>query len=89
MDDHARAFAENLLKNLDNSIELVWEVLPSDPFALENPVDLVPDSSPQQAFKLRTKTIVQDFVEYEEGGAGRVFEAPMHDDSLASDQLVR
>jgi hypothetical protein len=47
MDDHSRAFAENPLKNFDYSIEFTREVLFSDPFVFENPVDLVPDFSPQ------------------------------------------
>jgi hypothetical protein len=50
MDDYARALAENLLKSLDHFIESAWHVIFSDSFAFENPVDLVPNSLPQQGF---------------------------------------
>jgi hypothetical protein len=65
MDDHSRAFAENPLKNFDYSIEFTREVLFSDPFVFENPVDLIPDSSPEQTLECGAEAIAQDFVEYE------------------------
>ncbi len=57
MDDYPRAFAEDLEESLDHLIELARNLVFSDPFAFENPIDLAPDLSSEQTVQCTAEAV--------------------------------